>query len=427
MTNFKQQFSFWFQKQTKRKLFLATPFLCLLLLWASSHLLWGVRIEGNSAITNNLIEEFLQEQGIHYGMPLSTIPIYELKTNLRNKYDEITWVSIYLKGTYLQISLKERDTVNYSIPSPTDGENLTAPADGVIESVLVRQGTAKVIPGDNVKKGDILIEGNIQIPAQDGTIKEIQPCKAEGNVYLVYTYPIQEIISLEHVEKKYTGKEYQKYIITLNEHLLEVPFFKVPFLKYDCVTTPLEIPLLDFFSIPLKIHQTTYQDYVLIRQKYTVAQAQKLIEEKLKFVDIVFELVDSRVPSSSRNPMINEILKNKPRLILLTKSIMSDDYYNKEARMEGNISISEFIVAKHRNGPTATIELLLIPINFAASSFSETALIAIPIFDFLTNNVKETNNTAVTTIDIIKLVLLSKYLGNSNCFPVIAFIEPPRI
>ena len=35
-----------------------------------------------------------------------------------------------------------------------------------------------------------------------------------------------------------------------------------------------------------------------------------------------------------------------------------DDYYNKEARMDGNISISEFIVAKHRNGPTDTIKLL---------------------------------------------------------------------
>lgn len=35
-----------------------------------------------------------------------------------------------------------------------------------------------------------------------------------------------------------------------------------------------------------------------------------------------------------------------------------DDYYNKEARMDGNISISEFIISKHRNGPTATIELL---------------------------------------------------------------------
>lgn len=35
-----------------------------------------------------------------------------------------------------------------------------------------------------------------------------------------------------------------------------------------------------------------------------------------------------------------------------------DDYYNKEARMEGNTSISELIIGKHRSGPTATIELL---------------------------------------------------------------------
>ena len=35
-----------------------------------------------------------------------------------------------------------------------------------------------------------------------------------------------------------------------------------------------------------------------------------------------------------------------------------DDYYNKEARREDDASISEFIIAKHRNGPTATIELL---------------------------------------------------------------------
>ena len=35
-----------------------------------------------------------------------------------------------------------------------------------------------------------------------------------------------------------------------------------------------------------------------------------------------------------------------------------DDYYNKEARIEDDKSISEFIIAKHRNGPTATIDLL---------------------------------------------------------------------
>ena len=35
-----------------------------------------------------------------------------------------------------------------------------------------------------------------------------------------------------------------------------------------------------------------------------------------------------------------------------------EDYYNKEARNEDNTSISELIIGKHRNGPTATIELL---------------------------------------------------------------------
>lgn len=71
-----------------------------------------------------------------------------------------------------------------------------------------------------------------------------------------------------------------------------------------------------------------------------MAKAKREIEEKLKFVDIVFELVDARVPISSRNPMINEILKNKPRLILMTKSTMSDESFNnkfvKEINESGN-------------------------------------------------------------------------------------------
>lgn len=69
-----------------------------------------------------------------------------------------------------------------------------------------------------------------------------------------------------------------------------------------------------------------------------MAKAKREIEEKLKFVDIVFELVDARVPVSSRNPMINEILKNKPRLILLTKSTMSDEGFNNKFVNEINQS-----------------------------------------------------------------------------------------
>jgi ribosome biogenesis GTPase A len=56
-----------------------------------------------------------------------------------------------------------------------------------------------------------------------------------------------------------------------------------------------------------------------------MAKARRQVEEKLKLVDIVFELLDGRLPLSSRNPMMDEILKQKPRLILFTKSDLADE------------------------------------------------------------------------------------------------------
>ena len=69
-----------------------------------------------------------------------------------------------------------------------------------------------------------------------------------------------------------------------------------------------------------------------------MAKARREITEKLKLVDIVFEIVDARVPLSSRNPMMGEILKDKPTLVLLNKASLADkketnkwiEYFKKE-------------------------------------------------------------------------------------------------
>lgn len=55
-----------------------------------------------------------------------------------------------------------------------------------------------------------------------------------------------------------------------------------------------------------------------------MAKAKREIIEKLKLVDIVIELLDARIPLSSRNPLIDEIVNQKPRLILLNKSDLAD-------------------------------------------------------------------------------------------------------
>lgn len=61
-----------------------------------------------------------------------------------------------------------------------------------------------------------------------------------------------------------------------------------------------------------------------------MAKARREVTEKLKLVDIIFELVDARIPSSSRNPMIDEIIQHKPRLVLLNKADMADKEVTKE-------------------------------------------------------------------------------------------------
>ena len=61
-----------------------------------------------------------------------------------------------------------------------------------------------------------------------------------------------------------------------------------------------------------------------------MAKAKREIEKNLKLVDIVLELVDARIPLSSRNPDLKKLLKNKPSLILLTKSTLADPQDNQK-------------------------------------------------------------------------------------------------
>ena len=55
-----------------------------------------------------------------------------------------------------------------------------------------------------------------------------------------------------------------------------------------------------------------------------MAKAKKEIQEKLKLVDIVFELLDARIPFSSQNPEFQKLFANSKRLIIITKSEMAD-------------------------------------------------------------------------------------------------------
>ena len=61
-----------------------------------------------------------------------------------------------------------------------------------------------------------------------------------------------------------------------------------------------------------------------------MTKAKRQMQEDIKLIDLVIELVDARIPLASRNPDIDELGKNKARLILMNKSDLSDTRRNRE-------------------------------------------------------------------------------------------------
>ncbi len=61
-----------------------------------------------------------------------------------------------------------------------------------------------------------------------------------------------------------------------------------------------------------------------------MAKAKRLIEDDLKLIDIVIEVIDARIPISSRNPDLNNMVKNKKKIIVLNKSDLADEIQTKK-------------------------------------------------------------------------------------------------
>lgn len=73
-------------------------------------------------------------------------------------------------------------------------------------------------------------------------------------------------------------------------------------------------------------------------------KTKELIIENLKMVDLVIEVIDARIPVSSRNPIIDEIVKGKKRIIILNKSDLSDKKENEKwasfFEKQGNLTLA---------------------------------------------------------------------------------------
>lgn len=123
----------------------------------SANILTNIQIVGNERIENKEIVEVINKNGVSVGNFIKNFNADVIEDRLEESFDNISFVSVYLKGTSLIVNIKEKLYVE-ELESSSD---IIATENGVITKLNVVQGYSNFKVGDIVKKGDKLIEGKI--------------------------------------------------------------------------------------------------------------------------------------------------------------------------------------------------------------------------------------------------------------------------
>ena len=306
--------AFFFYRHKRRWWFLLGMTVFAGMIYILSLFVWRIDIDGNRKYTDALILQALAKMDVKTGCRKSEIDLPEIEEELRIMYNEITWVSASIAGTKLQIELREGDlkisgssgggqTGNVkrvenreNNPKTQNGEsetdlpaNLVADEDAIITNLVVRRGTVAVRYGDEVKKGDVLIEGKVYIYNEDETLKKVDYLTAEGDVFGKYQELYEKHYQRKHEERSYKGKNYRELGVAIVGKSFCLPVWENILKKQLEENTLSEVwswkkqfRLTPTFYLPFALEYTEYVPYENVVEEYTDEVIKKMAEEELQ-------------------------------------------------------------------------------------------------------------------------------------------------
>ncbi|MCB7303259.1 sporulation protein YqfD [Bariatricus massiliensis] len=200
-------FPFFLHKYRKRKIFFGGIFFCIISIYILSMFVWNIHIEGNQRRTDEVILEFLEKKGVTHGMFRSSVDCSRIVKDIRKEYNDIIWVSAYMEGTRLMIQVKEnQDTIETKekLNPPVD---IVADKDGIVKSIITRKGVPMVHEGDEVKKGDVLVSGTVEVLNDAKEVIDYQYHESDADIQVQTVMEYEDSMPITYEEKKMTGRK----------------------------------------------------------------------------------------------------------------------------------------------------------------------------------------------------------------------------
>lgn len=143
-------------KYRKRKLLVILTIPILLSIFISSKFIWNIDVIGLNNVNKDEFISQLQEEGVTVGKRKKSINSKEVINNVRLRRNDISWMSIDLKGTNIIVTVVEAEK-KPEIINKEEYCNIVATQRGVITKITSDLGTSLVKVGDIVEKGNVLI------------------------------------------------------------------------------------------------------------------------------------------------------------------------------------------------------------------------------------------------------------------------------
>ncbi len=296
---------FFLYRNRKRKLFAVGAASFFLLLFVLSHFIWNISFSGNLLFTDDMLTGQLREIGVCYGMPKRGVDCDRIEEELRSRCSRIVWVSAHVSGTRLQIRIRENETAD-GIPLREESpRNLVAETAGTVVSILVRAGKAVVQPGDEVEKGQILVEGMLPVTNDSGEVERTLFVRADADIRLRTTKIYREWVPHFQTVRSYTGKMQRGFRLRAGA----VDILAMPPLagkrNWDLTGVSRQIVLFGDFFLPVWTEAITAREYEKVERKRTKTELndltkavherklQKLTEKGVQIIENDVKILDN--------------------------------------------------------------------------------------------------------------------------------------
>ena len=260
-----------------RKAFVIGSGICVIIFCIISSFVWDVSVTGNSKVSTEVLMGKLNENGIKLGALKYSINTDEIVENMMLELNDLARISISLRGTKIFVIVNERvkppDLINKNLSC-----DLVALKDGVIFSIVAKEGLEMVKVGDTVTKGQMLLTGTIENMKN----KEAMPLMVHsmGIVKARTWYEASAQVEQKLVKAKRTGLKKEMYSIGLFTKKVKLFHREISYNNSEHIEIIKKLTIGQNLVLPIEMIVDYYYEYELEQSEIDIDTARKIASEK---------------------------------------------------------------------------------------------------------------------------------------------------